>query len=170
MILRAWRGIDPQIAGDVFVAENAAVIGDVVIGEGSSVWYACTLRGDVNAIRIGRRTNIQDGSVVHVSSGGLGCIVGDGVTVGHLALLHACTVEDDAFIGMKACVMDGAVVESGAMVAAGALVTPGKRIPAGELWAGSPARFMRKLSAQDLDGFRRSADRYAALAAEYRTP
>lgn len=168
-VLRPWRGVSPQIAEGVFLAETAAVIGDVEIGAGSSVWYGCTLRGDVNSIRIGRNSNIQDGTVIHVSSAGIGTVIGDDVTVGHLALLHACTVEDLAFVGMKAVVMDGAVVESGAMVAAGALVTPGKRVRRGELWAGSPARKLRDLTAEDVEGFRISAQRYAALAAEYRT-
>ncbi|MEQ9348988.1 MAG: gamma carbonic anhydrase family protein, partial [Alphaproteobacteria bacterium] len=125
------------------------------------------LRGDVSPIRIGRRSNIQDGTVVHVSDGGPGTDIGDDVTVGHMALLHACTVESFAFIGMKACVMDGAIVESGAMVAAGALVTPGKRVRAGQLWAGTPARFMRQVSEIERAYFGWSAANYAKLARAY---
>ncbi|HEV7371280.1 gamma carbonic anhydrase family protein [Arenibaculum sp.] len=163
------RGKTPQIDRTAFVAPTATVIGDVVIGEDSGIWFGCVVRGDVNEIRVGRRTNIQDGTVIHVASRGQGTYVGDGVTVGHMALLHACTVDDGAFIGMKACVMDGAVVESGAMVAAGALVTPGKRVPRGELWAGSPARKLRDLTADEIAGFARQAAHYVELAGSYRT-
>jgi carbonic anhydrase/acetyltransferase-like protein (isoleucine patch superfamily) len=168
-LILPWNGILPQLAEDVWIAPNAAVIGDVAIGPGSGVWFACTLRGDVNEIRIGARTNIQDGTVVHVTSGGHGTYVGDDVTVGHAAILHACTLEDGSFVGMQACVMDGAVVESGAMVAAGALVTGGKRVRAGELWAGRPAKMLRQLTPEERASIPVSAARYAELAARYRT-
>lgn len=167
-LIRAFKGIVPTIDPTAFVAETAAVIGDVVIGPDSSIWYGCTVRGDVNEIRIGARTNIQDGTVIHVAAEGQGTYIGDDITVGHLALLHACTLESGCFIGMKACVMDGAYVESGAMVAAGALVTPGKRVKAGQLWAGSPARPIRELTDKDLSFFPISARRYADLAESYR--
>lgn len=144
-----YRDIYPQIHDTAFIAPNTSVIGDVVIGEGSSVWYGTTIRGDVNIIRIGKNTNIQDGTVIHVATYGNGTHIGDRVTIGHQALLHDCTVEDEAYIGMQACVMDGAIVESRAFVAAGALVTPGRRIPSGQLWAGRPARFMRDLGEED---------------------
>ncbi len=161
------------------MAETAAVIGDVEVGAGSSVWYGCTLRGDLNRIRVGRNTNIQDGTVVHVNhdphgdyrvtGGGMPTTIGDGVTIGHMALIHACTLEDGSFVGMRAVVMDEAVVESGAMVAAGALVTPGKRVPSGQLWAGSPARFLRDLRPDDLDHMAYLSEHYARLAAAYLT-
>lgn len=167
-LIRAFNGILPTIDPTAFIAETAAVIGDVVIGAGSSIWYGCSVRGDVNEIRIGARTNIQDGSVIHVAAEGQGTYIGDDITVGHMALLHACTLEDGCFIGMKACVMDGAYVESGAMVAAGALVTPGKRVKRGFLWAGSPARPVRELSERDLGYFPVLVDRYADLAETYR--
>ncbi|MEM7444233.1 MAG: gamma carbonic anhydrase family protein [Pseudomonadota bacterium] len=163
-----YRSILPTIDPTAFVAETASVIGDVVIGADSGIWFGCVLRGDVNVIRIGDRTNIQDGTVIHCNYDGQGAHIGSGITVGHMALLHDCTLEDDSFVGMRACVMDGAVVESGAMVAAGALVTPGKRVKSGELWAGSPARPMRALSAEERARFKWSADHYAALAREYR--
>ena len=162
-----YRGILPTIAPDVWVAPNAAVIGDVVIGAGSGVWFACTIRGDVNEVRIGSRTNIQDGTVVHVSGDGQGTYIGDGVTIGHMAVIHACTLGDGSFIGMGAVVMDDAEVETGGMVAAGALVTPGKRVLSGQLWTGRPARHTRDLTPEEAAYIPESARRYAALAAEY---
>ncbi len=165
-----YKGITPAIATTAFVAHDAVVIGKVDIGEDSSVWFGCVARGDVHSIHIGARTNIQDGSVIHVTTGGNGTWIGDDVTVGHMVLLHDCRVESGAFIGMGAKLLDGVVVENGAMVAAGALVTPGKRVPAGELWAGSPAKFMRKLTPQDLEGFKKSADHYVQLAHSYLVP
>ncbi len=166
-LILPYGGVLPKIAPGIWVAPNAAVIGDVEICAGSSVWFSCTLRGDVNEIRIGADTNIQDGTVIHVSKDGQGTYIGDDITIGHMALLHACTLGDGCFIGMNACVMDDAVVEPGAMVAAGALVTPGKRIPAGQLWTGRPARYVRDLTEAEAAYIPESARRYAALAAEY---
>lgn len=163
-----YRKILPEIDPSAFIAPGAVVIGDTVIGAESGIWFGCTVRGDVNIIRIGARTNIQDNSVIHVSSTLQGTFIGDDVTVGHMALLHACTIGNRAFIGMQACVMDGAVVEDEAMVAAGALVTPGKRVPARQLWGGRPAKFMRDLTDEDVAGFLHSARHYADLAREYR--
>jgi carbonic anhydrase/acetyltransferase-like protein (isoleucine patch superfamily) len=169
-----FNGVRPRIAEDAFIAENAVIIGDVEIAPGASIWYGCVVRGDVNRIRIGRNTNIQDGSVIHVNSdragseGGEATHIGDSVTVGHMVLLHACTVEEGAFIGMRAVVMDKAVVEARAMVAAGALVTPGKRIRSGELWAGSPARRVRTLGEEEYGELAAISELYARLAAEYR--
>jgi carbonic anhydrase/acetyltransferase-like protein (isoleucine patch superfamily) len=165
--LHPYKGVLPKIGPRVWLAAGAQVIGDVEIGEDAGIWYNCVIRGDVNNIKIGARTNIQDGTVIHVSSTLQGTYIGADVTVGHMALLHACTVEDAAFIGMKACVMDGAYVESGAMVAAGALVTPGKRVPAGQLWGGSPARFMRDLTEEEKAYIPYSAKHYVELAARY---
>ena len=158
----------PKIADDAFSAPTATLIGDVEIGSESGIWFQCVLRGDINDIRVGNRTNIQDGTIVHVAGQTQGCYIGDDITIGHMALIHACTLEDGCFVGMKACVMDGAVVERGAMVAAGALVTPGKIIKKGELWAGSPARKVRDLSATDLELMRQVAPQYVKLAARYR--
>jgi len=167
-IILPYRGVWPTIADDAFIAPGAVVIGDVVIGPLSSVWFGCVIRGDVHEIRIGAETNIQDGTIVHVSKGTFGTYIGDGITIGHKALIHACTLETDCFIGMGATVMDGSVVEGGAMVAAGAMVTPGKRVPRGELWAGSPARLKRALTASDTAGWPGQASHYATLGAEYR--
>ena len=164
-----FRGVVPTLADDVYVADSATVIGDVRIGEGTGIWFGCVLRGDVNEIRIGARTNLQDGTIVHVSSHGQGTYVGDEVCVGHMALLHACTVESNAFVGMRACVMDDVVVEAGAMVAAGALVTPGKRVRAGELWAGSPAKCVRDVTEDERRHWDWIWRHYQELAAIYRT-
>jgi carbonic anhydrase/acetyltransferase-like protein (isoleucine patch superfamily) len=172
-LIRPHHGVTPTIAPSAFIAENAVVIGDVEIGEHASIWYGCVLRGDDNTIRVGARTNIQDGTIVHINheregAAGTKTFIGADVTIGHMALIHACTLEDGCFVGMKACVMDGVVVESGAMVAAGALVTPGKRVKHGELWAGSPAKLMRMLTGAELRYFSYTAQHYAALAASYR--
>jgi carbonic anhydrase/acetyltransferase-like protein (isoleucine patch superfamily) len=162
-----WRGIEPRIDPTAWLAPNATVIGDVEIGAGASLWFGVVARGDVNWIRIGARTNIQDGSIVHVSRRTHPTTIGADVLIGHLCMIHGCVLEDACFIGMKACVMDGVVVESGAMVAAGALVTPGKRVKRGELWAGSPAKLMRMLTEAELKYFGYSAQHYAELAASY---
>jgi carbonic anhydrase/acetyltransferase-like protein (isoleucine patch superfamily) len=167
-LIQPFKGVLPEIAGDVWVAGNAAVIGDVKIGPGSSVWYSVTIRGDVEPIRIGSGTNIQDGTVVHVQEGVSGTFIGNNVTIGHAAMLHACTLEDGSFVGMRATVLDQAVVETGAMVAAGALVTPGKIVRKGELWSGVPAKKFRDLTEEDRGYFDVSAIHYADLAAEYR--
>ena len=162
-----YRGVSPQFAADVFVAATARVIGDVAVGARSSLWFGTVVRGDVNVVRIGARSNIQDGTVIHVSSTLQGTFVGNGVTVGHMALLHACTVEDDCLIGMKSCVMDGSVVEQGAIVAAGAVVPPGKRVRAGEVWAGVPAKFLRPVTEAERAWIAEVATRYCELAASY---
>lgn len=158
----------PVIAPDAFVAPNATVIGDTEIGDRSSIWFGCVLRGDVNTIRVGSDTNIQDGTVVHVTRAKFGTVIGSGVTIGHLALVHGCTLEDHAFVGMQATVMDGCVIESEGMLAAGALLTPGKRIAKGELWAGRPAKLMRRLDTDELRNIHETAAHYARLAASYR--
>ena len=163
----APEGQFPRISQNAFIAPGAAVIGDVEIGEDSGIWFGCVVRGDVNYIRIGSRTNIQDGTVIHVTRRTGPTIIGSNVTIGHSALLHACTVEDGAFIGMRATLMDGVVVESGAQVAAGALVTPNKRIPKGQLWAGSPAKYFRDLTEQEQAFIPISAENYVKHAREY---
>ncbi|MDH5187802.1 MAG: gamma carbonic anhydrase family protein [Rhodospirillaceae bacterium] len=165
-VILPYRGIEPEIDKSTFIAATATITGDVKIGKDSSIWYGCTIRGDVNKVNIGSGSNIQDGTVVHVSSQ-FETKIGNNVTIGHMALIHACTIEDGCFIGMKACIMDGCVVEKGAMLAAGALLTPGKRIPAGELWAGSPAKFMRKIGETEIAMIEYTAPHYVKLAREY---
>ncbi len=162
-----YKNINPKISDSVFVAPNAAVIGDVEIGADSSIWFSVTLRGDVNDIKIGARTNIQDGSVVHTTYQVQGTYIGDDVTIGHSAVLHACTIEDMGFVGMQACVMDGAVVESRGMLAAGSLLTPGKIVPSGQLWSGRPAKFMRDMTREELDYLPWSAKHYVNISRDY---
>jgi carbonic anhydrase/acetyltransferase-like protein (isoleucine patch superfamily) len=164
------HGKSPIIHESAFIADTAVIIGDVEIGPDSSIWFGTVVRGDVNVVRIGARTNIQDGVVIHVASRGQGTFIGDDITIGHMALLHACTLESGCFIGMKSCLMDGTYVESGAMVAAGALVTPGKRVKRGELWAGTPARRMRDVTPEEMVFFPSSAAQYVKLAGTYRAP
>lgn len=166
-IILSYKGTVPTIAADAFIAQTAVVTGDVVVGAQSSVWYGCVLRGDVNTIRIGDHTNIQDGTVVHVTRETHPTVIGSGVTIGHGCTLHGCTLQDNCFVGMGATVMDGAVVESGAMVAAGALVTPGKVVKSGELWGGSPAKLLRPLTEKELAFFPVSARNYAELGWDY---
>ncbi len=162
------RGIMPKIHKTAFIAPSASIIGDVEIGEGANIWYNCVLRGDVYNIKIGKNTNIQDGTVIHTTSDFQGTYIGDGVTVGHSAILHACTVEDYGFVGMQACVMDGAVVEGMAMLAAGALLTPGKHVPKGQLWAGRPAKFMREMTEEENRYILWSAEHYRKLGQEHK--
>jgi len=167
-IIRAHKGVLPKIHPTAFIAENAVIIGDVEIGEGSSVWYGCTLRGDVNNIVIGKRTNIQDHTLVHVSSTTQGTYIGDDVTIGHAAVIHACTIGNRVLVGMQACIMDDSHIQDDVIIAAGALVTLGKDVPSGQLWGGSPARFMRDLKEADRAFLPFSAERYVNLAAIYR--
>ncbi|KAF5758278.1 putative NADH:ubiquinone reductase (H(+)-translocating) [Helianthus annuus] len=164
----------PVVAKDAFVAPSASVIGDIQVGSGSSIWYGCVLRGDVNSISIGSGTNIQDHSLVHVAKSNLPgkvhpTVIGDNVTVGHSAVLHGCTVEDEAFVGMKATLLDGVVVEKHAMVAAGALVRQDTRIPSGEVWGGNPAKFLRKLTDEEIAFIAESAANYKSLAQVHAT-
>lgn len=160
-------GVSPLISPKAFVAPGAAIIGDVQVGDDTGIWFGCVVRGDVNTVRIGSRTNIQDGAIIHVTRKTGPTSIGSGVTIGHCALLHACTLEDDCFIGMRATIMDGAVVESGGWVAAGALVTPGKRVPKGQIWAGNPAKYFRDLTTEEQAFIAISAQHYVAHAREY---
>jgi carbonic anhydrase/acetyltransferase-like protein (isoleucine patch superfamily) len=163
-----YDGQAPRIAASAFVAEGAVVAGDVEIGEESSIWFGAVVRGDVNHVRIGARTNIQDQSVVHVTSGTHPTVIGDDVTVGHRVVLHGCTVRDRCLVGIGAIVLDGAVVGPDAMIGAGALVPPGMVVPPGKLVLGAPAKVKRDLTPEELAFFRTSAARYAGYAARYR--
>ncbi len=161
-------GKTPVIAADAFIAPSAAVIGDVEVGSESGIWFHCLVRGDLQEIRIGARTNIQDGTVIHVDSGGFSTHIGDDVTVGHNAVIHACTLKNRAFVGISATVLDGAVIEEGGMLGAGGLLTPGKRIGPNELWVGAPAKLLRVMSAEERKKFDRNAEVYRALAKQFR--
>jgi carbonic anhydrase/acetyltransferase-like protein (isoleucine patch superfamily) len=164
-----FRTRSPRIDSAAWIAPTAVIIGDTEIASGVNVWFGAVLRGDIAPIRVGAYANVQDGAVVHVSSElKEGTHIGANVTVGHMCLIHACTLEDACFIGMKACVMDGAVVETGAWVAAGAVVTPGKRVPKGQLWAGTPARYLREVMEDEARYIEELPRHYAALAAAYR--
>lgn len=160
-------GIAPRIDTSAFVAPGAVVIGLVSIGAASSIWYGAVLRGDEEAIVIGDRTNIQDGVVVHTTTGQGAVHIGSDVTVGHRAVLHGCRVGDGAMIGIGAIVLDGAVVEPGALVAAGALVPPGKTVTGGMLWAGCPARPMRPLKPEERIFVHSNPAHYAGQAARH---
>jgi carbonic anhydrase/acetyltransferase-like protein (isoleucine patch superfamily) len=165
--LFALEGLTPRVAASAFVAPTAAVVGDVEIGEQVGVWFHCVLRGDVNVIRVGARSNLQDGTVVHVARD-FPCVIGEDVTIGHGVILHACRLHDRAFVGMGATVLDGAVIEEGGMLAAGGLLTPRKRIGPNELWAGAPAKLQRVMDADERSHFDRNAVIYVSLAARYR--
>jgi carbonic anhydrase/acetyltransferase-like protein (isoleucine patch superfamily) len=167
-VIRAFQGTMPRLGEGVFVAPNAEVIGDVVIGAHSSIWYGAVLRGDVEKIRVGADSNIQDNAVIHVDSSGFSTVVGERVTVGHQVVLHGCTIGDGALIGIGAIVMNGAEVGEGALVAAGALVPPGAKIPAGMLAVGAPAKVKRPLTEEEKQMIRVSAPHYVQLAQEHR--
>lgn len=162
--LHAFMGTLPDIAANAFVAPGAQVIGNVKLGSQASVWYNCVLRGDVAPITVGARSNIQDGSVVHVTTRQYSTIIGSDCLIGHLAIIHGCQLEDHSFVGMGAIVMDGCVIETDGMLAAGALLTPGKRVPARELWAGRPAVHIRALTDAEIARNRGGVTGYIELA------
>lgn len=163
----------PTLGERTYVDPAATVIGDVVLGDDVSIWPNAVLRGDVHYIRIGARSNVQDGTVIHVthdgpySPGGFPTIVGEGVTIGHAAVIHACTIEDYCLIGMHATVLDGAVIKKYGFVAAGSVIPPGKIVGERELWVGNPARCMRQLSDQQIEQLHYSADHYVRLKDVY---
>lgn len=163
-----FLGHVPEIDATVFLAATAAIIGAVRIGKHSSVWHQVTIRGDNNYVTIGDRTNIQDNSCIHIDSRKFPTRIGNSVTIGHSAIIHACDIGDYGFVGMGAIVMDGCVIEPTGMLAAGAMLTPGKRIPAGELWAGRPATKMRDLRDDELAFNVESAAHYVDVARAHR--
>lgn len=165
--LIAFRGVSPKVHADAFLAPTAVVIGDVAIGAESSLWFGTVVRGDVEPIRVGRRTNLQDMVMVHVTGGRWPTTIGDGVTAGHRAVLHGCVVHDDCLIGIGAIVLDGAEVGPGSIVAAGAVVPPGMKVPPRTLVRGLPAKVARELTDDDVEGIRRAAAGYVALRLDY---
>lgn len=173
MAVRTFAGITPTIGARVYVDDSAQVIGSVLVGDDASLWPLVVARGDVHSITIGAGTNIQDGSVLHVTAdnhfnpGGHALVIGARVTVGHGAILHACTIGDLVLVGMGATVLDGAVIEDRVMIGAGSLVSPGKVLESGYLYLGSPARQIRRLSERELDYLAFSAQHYIELKNRY---
>lgn len=166
-MIRSFQGIKPTIAGSAFIEETAVVIGDVVIGEDSSVWFNAVIRGDVHYIRIGSRTNIQDLCVVHVTHDTYPTILGDDVTVGHHVVIHGCTIKDRVLVGMGATIMDGAVIGEDCIVGAGALVTERTIVPPKSLIVGSPAKVKRPVTNEELAWIRESAQNYVRYSRQY---
>ena len=172
-MIRTFQGITPVITASTYIDEMATVIGNVTLGEDTSVWPAAVIRGDVNTITIGSRTSIQDGSVLHVNHddeynpGGDPIHVGDNVTVGHKVMLHGCTIHDRCLIGMSATILDRVVVESNTMIGAGSLVSPGKVLESGYLYVGAPARQVRKLTAEELAYLDIAAEYYVQMKSQY---
>jgi carbonic anhydrase/acetyltransferase-like protein (isoleucine patch superfamily) len=168
-LIKSFRGVEPQIHETAYIAENAVIIGDVEIGEQSSVWYGSILRADVNSIRIGARTNIQDASVIHVTSKTHDTVLEDEITLGHRVTLHGCYIETGSLIGIGAIVLDGARVGRNSLVAAGSLVTPNTEIPPRSLVMGSPARVKRELSEEEVKDLARFWQNYVELSKHYRS-
>ena len=166
-VVRGFAGKRPQLGPHVFVAETAAVIGDVIIGDESSIWYSTVIRGDVMPISIGARTSVQDGTVVHVTSGKFGTTIGNDCTIGHGAIVHACTVEDFCLVGMGSTILDGARIGTGSLIGAGALVTPGTIIPPNSLVIGAPAKVKRAINEREREQIVYGAAHYVALARSY---
>jgi carbonic anhydrase/acetyltransferase-like protein (isoleucine patch superfamily) len=169
MIMRYYEDKKPIISPESFVAEGVRIIGDVIIGKNSNIWFNAVLRGDVAPIRVGEGTNIQDNCVIHTSRFGEkgAAIIGNNITIGHAAIIHACVIEDNSFIGMASTIMDGAIVENYGYVAAGALVSPGKIVRSYELWAGVPAKFIRKITDSEIAHIIDSPKFYVELAKKY---
>jgi carbonic anhydrase/acetyltransferase-like protein (isoleucine patch superfamily) len=173
MSIRSHAGQHPKVAADVYIDPDSVVIGDVEIGEGSSVWPMTVIRGDIHRIRIGKRTSVQDGSILHVTHAGpynpdgFPLIIGDDVTIGHKAMLHGCTIGNRILIGMTAVIMDGVQVNDEVIIAAGTLVPPGKVLESGYLYMGNPVRQARALTDKELKFFHYTSKRYVDLAAVY---
>jgi gamma-carbonic anhydrase len=167
-MIEPFLGHHPVLEGRNFVAPTAAVIGDVVLGVDASIWYGASLRGDVHFIRVGARSNVQDNAVLHVSRGTHPCRIGAGVTIGHTAIVHGCTVEDDCLIGMGAVILDGAVIGAGSIVGAGALVTRDTRVPSRSLVLGAPARVVRPVTDEEYESNLANAAHYVRMSAMYR--
>ncbi|WP_456395556.1 gamma carbonic anhydrase family protein [Desulfurobacterium sp.] len=167
MIIKPFKGLKPEIGERVFIAEDAVIIGDVKVGDDSSIWYGTIIRGDVNHIRIGKCTSIQDGTVIHVTNKTAPTIVGNYVTIGHAVKLHGCEIKDNCLIGIGAIILDNAVINENSIVAAGSLVPPGKKFPPNTLIMGFPAKVVRTLSEDEIKGLKEHALRYVKYKDEY---
>ena len=166
-MLRPYRGLSPRVHPSAFIDDSAQVIGDVEIGEESSVWMCTVIRGDVNSIRIGKRSNVQDGTVVHVMTKTHPTVIGDNVTIGHGAIVHGCTIEDQCLIGMGAILLNGAHVGTGSIVAAGTLLVEGMKVPPRSLVMGSPGKVKRPLTDAEVQDIQAYADRYVNYRLDY---
>lgn len=167
MKLINYKGLYPEISKDAYIADGVIIAGDVQIGANSSIWFNSVLRGDVAPIRVGKNTNIQDSSVVHTSRFDGPTNIGSNVTIGHMALIHACTIKDNAFIGMSSTIMDKVVVEEFAFIGAGSIVTPGKIVKFREMWMGAPAKFIRFISEDEEKFMQDNVKNYVELAKNY---
>ncbi|EPC00190.1 anhydrase [Litchfieldella anticariensis FP35 = DSM 16096] len=173
MSIRTFQGITPRLGERVYIDPACVVLGDVVLGDDCSVWPMAVIRGDMHRIRIGERTSVQDGCVLHITHasdfnpGGHPLVIGDDVTIGHKVVLHGCTIGNRVLVGMGAIIMDGAVVEDEVIIAAGAIVTPGKRLESGHVYAGSPAKAMRPLKESEREFFPYTAGNYVKLKDQY---
>lgn len=165
-----FKGIKPQIHETAFLASGCRIVGDVTIGAYSSIWFNAVIRGDVNKVIIGKETNIQDQSMIHVTHNGLPTIIGDRVTVGHMVMLHACQIGNRSLIGMGAIILDGAEIGESCLVGAGSLVTQGKKFPAGSMIMGSPATIKRALTQEEIDRLDYSASHYVNVMNGYLKP
>ncbi|MCW2117849.1 gamma carbonic anhydrase family protein [Flavobacterium sp. 7A] len=169
MLIKTINGKTPQIPGDCYVAENATIVGDVTFGESCSVWFNAVIRGDVNYIKIGNKVNIQDGAIVHCTYQKYPTIIGDNVSIGHNAMVHGCTIQDNVLIGMGAIVMDNCVVESNSIIAAGAVLMQNTIVTSGTIWAGIPAKKVKDLSQSDFAGeIERIANNYILYSSWYK--
>lgn len=166
-MIKAYRGRLPSIHESCFVAETAELIGDVSLAEDANIWFGTVIRGDENVVRIGKRTNVQDNSTLHIAREHP-CILGDDVTVGHGAIVHACTIGDRVLVGMGAILLNGAVIEDDVIIGAGSVVPPGKRIPSGSMVMGTPAKVVRSLTREEIEWLPVSASNYVKLASDYK--
>ena len=163
-MIRSVRGFHPQFGENCWFADNATIVGDVVMGRDCTVWFNAVIRGDVNSIRIGDRVNIQDGAVIHCTYQKSKTSIGNYVSIAHNAVVHGCTIEDKVLVGMGAIIMDGAVIGTGSIIAAGAIITQNTVVPPGSIYAGNPARFLKSVSPEAADVFMRTADNYVMYA------
>ena len=170
MLIKTVRGFTPQWGSDCFVAENATLIGDLIMGDQCSVWYQAVIRGDVNAIRIGNRVNIQDGAVIHATYEKAGTTIGDDVSIGHNAIVHGCTLKDSVLVGMGSIIMDNCIVESNSIIAAGSVVTQNTHVPEGTIFAGIPARKIKDIDPKLQKGeIERIAKNYLIYSSWFKT-
>ena len=170
MLIKTVRGFTPQWGSDCFVAENATLIGDLILGDQCSVWYQAVIRGDVNAIRIGNRVNIQDGAVIHATYEKTGTTIGDDVSIGHNAIVHGCTLKDSVLVGMGSIIMDNCIVESNSIIAAGSVVTQNTHVPEGTIFAGIPARKIKDIDPKLQKGeIERIAKNYLIYSSWFKT-